>query len=654
MKQYSYKLSSFENLNEILQSDEILSFAKFQSQLVQIYSAKNDSEWYLSIGNAIKELLPSAVIVGASSVGEILEGEILTNSTVVLFSFFESSSVNMFSYKCKPEDEKVIGCNLINDIKSINNDIKGLLLLSTPISNDSGLLFNTLTSENLDYPIFGGGAGDYANARNTSVYNGSQCFKQGVVVVVFSGNHLFIELVTSLGWLPLSKEMTITEVGEMSVKTLDDKPAFSVYEKYLGIKADKNFFQNSLEFPFLIIRNGQMIARTPFFVDQENGAIQLVGDVQVGEKVRIGYGDPQTIMTESLGLQKRMKDFKPEAIFLYSCICRRFLMQQDVDFETLPFNRIAPTAGFYTFGEFYGNNTFCALLNSSLVVVGFREGENDKPIEYKDSILNEIVRQYSDPYANKHSRILSRLLYFINVTTKELEEQNQLLKSLNEQKNEFIGIAAHDLRSPTGIILSFSELLENKIDDKYKGYMEIISQTSSTMLQLINDLLDISKIESGKLDLKRKPIEYIGFVAQNIKLNEYLAQNKRIQIVGDFEMQTQILVIDKGKIEQVLNNLIGNAIKYSHPDSTITVKVFIENDQIVTQIIDQGQGIPEDEIQDIFYPFKKTSVTPTSGEASHGLGLAIVKKIIEGHNGQIGVLSEHGKGSTFYFMLPFA
>jgi signal transduction histidine kinase len=122
--------------------------------------------------------------------------------------------------------------------------------------------------------------------------------------------------------------------------------------------------------------------------------------------------------------------------------------------------------------------------------------------------------------------------------------------------------------------------------------------------------------------------------------------------VSDFGIQNQILSFDDGKIDQVLNNLIGNAIKYSNPNTTITVKVFIENDHIVTQIIDNGQGIPETEINDIFRPFKRSSVRPTSGESSHGLGLAIVKKIIEGHNGEVGVSSEVGKGSNFYFTLP--
>lgn len=652
MKQINFKISSIAYLCEILKSKEIVSFCNFQSQLVQIYSAKNDSKWYTSIGNEIRKIFPLSVIIGASSVGEICDGKMFTDSTVIVFSFFESSSLNIFSYECKPGSEEAIGKALVKDVEKLNADVKGMLLLSTPVTSDAGKLFNSITAYNLSYPVFGGGAGDYANKRKTLVFDGMHCYEQGLISVVFSGDSLHIEPFTYLGWQPLSKEMTITEIGEMSVKSLDGKPAFSVYEKYLGIKADDSFFLNSLEFPFLFYRNGQIIARTPFFVNEKDGSIQLVGDVQVGEKIRIGYGNPQMILAESVHIQKQMQDFNPEAIYLYTCICRRFLLQQDANLETLPFNSIAPTAGFYTFGEFCSNGTVNSLLNSTMVAVGIREGANGKETEHDESILAKNAKPKLDPYTNQHSRILSRLLYFINVTTKELEEQNQLLKSLNDQKNEFLGIAAHDLRNPIGVIQGFSELLEENINDEFKDYTGEITKMSSRMLSLLDDLLDISKIEAGKLDLKKEETDYNAFVAQNIRMNELLAKSKGIKIVSDLEVRGLIVSVDEEKINQVLNNLIGNAIKYSYPGSTITVKVFKEINQLVTQVIDNGQGIPEKEIEGLFYPFKQTSVRPTSGETSHGLGLAIVKKIIEGHNGHVGVSSEFGKGSVFSFILP--
>jgi len=653
MKQFNYIVLSVDFLYDLLQSEEIISCAHFPSQLIQIYSEKNENEWYLSLGKVLRQTFPAAVIVGASSVGEICDGKIKTNSTVISFSFFEESALNLFSYECKPGSEQSIGKTLLESLGSLNTSIKGLLMLSTPVSNDSGKMFNILTESGLSYPLFGGGAGgDSLNMKNTLVFDGNQCYGEGIVAVAFSGINLFVELQTYLEWHPLSREMTITEIDGMSVKTIDEKPAFSVYKKYLGIKADEHFFQNSMEFPFLIDRNGQTIARTPFFVNEKDGAIQLVADVREGEKFRIGYGNPQMILEESIEIQKKMKEFKPQAIFLFSCICRRFLLQQDVDQETLPFNKIAPTGGFYTFGEFCSNSKLSALLNSTLVAVGFREGARIEDLKKSDSWLSDNNSSDLDPYSNQHSRILSRLLYFINETTKELEEQNKALNILNEQKNRFLSIAAHDLRNPISGIRVFSTWLEEHINDESKEYATIIKDESAKMLHLLNNLLDISKIETGSFELNLREADYVAMVQQRIRMNEMLAKEKKIRLVSDFEKPSQMLSFDTEKMEQVLNNLISNAIKYSYPDSIITVKVYCEHQQVVTQVIDHGQGIPEKDIKEIFYPFKKSGAIPTGGEPSHGLGLTIVKKIVEEHHGQIGVRSEWGKGSVFYFTLP--
>jgi signal transduction histidine kinase len=387
-------------------------------------------------------------------------------------------------------------------------------------------------------------------------------------------------------------------------------------------------------------------------VNIHDDSIEFLADIYEGEKFRIGYGNPQNIIEEAVHIHKQMDAFQPQAIFLYSCICRRFLMQNDVELETLPFAQIAPTAGFYTFGEFFSDGNFYSLLNSTMVAVGMREGEPQNQQRTSAPVCFSEINDSIDPYAQKHARILSHLLHFIKVTIGELEDQNERLKALNEQKNEFLGIAAHDLRNPLGVIHGFSELLQDKIDDKYKPYTTMITNAITDMVTLLNDLLDISKIEAGKLGLKLELTEYISTVHQNLKMNEFVASEKNIQIVESFDQDQLFVSIDRGKIEQVLNNLVGNAIKYSYADTTIVVNVFKTGTQITTEVIDQGIGIKPDEIDRIFQPFKRSSNRPTSNESSHGLGLAIVKKIVEGHGGTVGVKSIWGKGSTFFFTLP--
>lgn len=240
--------------------------------------------------------------------------------------------------------------------------------------------------------------------------------------------------------------------------------------------------------------------------------------------------------------------------------------------------------------------------------------------------------------------------------TSELEKLNQRLMDMNQEKNRYIGMVAHDLRNPIGTAEAFSELiLENYQvlpNDEKIEYLDIIRKSCSFSLDLIRDFLDISKIEAGVFDLRLEKIDYVQFLNENVSLNNLLASGKNQQLELQCNLPELQLSFDRNKISQVLNNLIGNAIKYSFPNTKITVAISVENEEVVTKIIDQGQGIPNEELEKIFNPYQTSSVKSTAGEKSTGLGLAIVKKIIESHRGAISVESEVGKGSVFTFRLP--
>jgi signal transduction histidine kinase len=656
MKQYNYKISKIETLNDILQSEEITSFSECKSQLIQIFSAENNSEWYLLLGNAIRKVLPKSIVIGASSVGEICDGKILTNSTVILFSFFETSSLNIFSYECGPGTEEGIGKILLKDTESLNLEVKGMLLLSTPISNNSGIFFNSFTSSDLNYPVFGGGAGDYANKRNTLVFDGTTCYKEGVISVVFSGNNLSIEVLTYLGWHPLSKEMTITEVGEMSVKTIDDKPAFSVYEKYLGISPDENFFQNCLEFPFLIYRNGKVITRVPFFVNDIDGSIQLVADVQVGEKFRIGYGNPQMIIDESMHIQNKMKSFQPESILLYTCICRRFLMQDDVDLETLPFNAIAPTSGFYTFGEFFADGVSKALLNSTMVAVGFREGDKSSKTVHEKLIQEVNAKENFDPYTNQHTRILSKLLYFITVLTKELEEQNQVLESVNAEKDKFFSILAHDLRGPLSTFVALTKIIDEDMAtmelDRIKEITLSMKTSASNIYSLLENLLEWSRMMRGGVDFIPEKFNLKNKIKICTDLLSESAIKKRIELAVSIQDEIEVYA-DNHMFDTIIRNLVSNAIKFTPIGGKVSVQAEFKNESYVeVKISDSGIGMTPGLKSKLFQLNENTNRKGTEGEPSSGLGLLLCREFVEKHDGKIWVESEVGTGSVFSFSIP--
>ncbi|NWJ50575.1 MAG: PAS domain-containing sensor histidine kinase [Bacteroidetes bacterium] len=237
-----------------------------------------------------------------------------------------------------------------------------------------------------------------------------------------------------------------------------------------------------------------------------------------------------------------------------------------------------------------------------------------------------------------------------------LAKQNEMLTDLNEQKNLFLGMAAHDLRNPIASIKGLSELMleihETLKPEETIEFLQMMNSASVHSLQLINDLLTISKIEAGKLDLKREKVNYVAFLKGILKVNQFFARNKQMTLYLHVDEKIPQIDIDKDKIGQVVDNLISNAIKYSFQGTNINIVVEFKNNQVITHIIDQGQGIPQNELPLIFQEFQKTSVRSTGGESSTGLGLAIAKKIVERHGGKISVHSEVGKGSDFFFSIP--
>ena len=238
-----------------------------------------------------------------------------------------------------------------------------------------------------------------------------------------------------------------------------------------------------------------------------------------------------------------------------------------------------------------------------------------------------------------------------------LKRLNNELKELNEQKNHFLGIAAHDLRNPLHCIMSIVGLYQMKYQEQLTAdqamKLAMILKEVRHMNEIITDFLDVSAIEAGQLVLHRQPVNIQTVFQENLKIYEELAYNKNIVIDYQYQgVEGCMLCIDPNKICQAVGNLLSNAIKYSPAGSKITCSVKKDGDQLSLSVQDHGQGIPEDEQQNLFTPFGKTSVKATAGEPSIGLGLAIVKKIIETHGGRVEVLSKASKGSIFTVVLP--
>jgi signal transduction histidine kinase len=251
---------------------------------------------------------------------------------------------------------------------------------------------------------------------------------------------------------------------------------------------------------------------------------------------------------------------------------------------------------------------------------------------------------------------LSRLNNELVTLQRELAKTNAELEALIDQKNQFLGMAAHDLRNPLFVVQSCANHLlaeaSPRLHEEQIEFLSVIESYSGFMLQMVEDLLDVSAIESGKLVLSPRPTDLVALVERNLSFNSVLAETKGIHLTFRHSGDVPMVNLDPVKVEQVLNNLISNAIKYSHPGSSVELRLSQQRDEMVVSVRDHGQGIPQEELDRLFKWFGRTSVRGTGGERSTGLGLAISRRIVDGHEGRIWVESEVGKGSTFAFSLP--
>ena len=269
-----------------------------------------------------------------------------------------------------------------------------------------------------------------------------------------------------------------------------------------------------------------------------------------------------------------------------------------------------------------------------------------------------------DSWEGEQKEVLADVLYedFTRVYNdlanlqREAARQNAELQRLYLEMHRLLSMAAHDLRSPLGTIQLLADCLRESAGERLESeeiaMIKEIEQASDTMRRLVEDLLDVSKVEATGLSMTPSPTDLVALIQANTALNRSLAKRKHIQVVFETDHPRLVVNMDAERIRQVLNNLCSNAVKFSMPDSFIRITLACEPSVALISVMDEGQGIPPEELPRLFHAFSRTSVQPTEGESSTGLGLAICKKIILAHGGKIWAESTPGRGSTFRFTLP--
>jgi signal transduction histidine kinase len=229
-------------------------------------------------------------------------------------------------------------------------------------------------------------------------------------------------------------------------------------------------------------------------------------------------------------------------------------------------------------------------------------------------------------------------------------------ESANQTKSQFLANMSHELRTPLNSIIGFSDMLDEeifgKLNPKQNKYVSNINRSGRHLLNIINDILDISKIEAGKMDLDPELFSINQLLDELMQNMEPLASNKEIGLLIEDDVPGCELYADKLKIRQALYNLLSNAIKFTPAGGSVRIFAECSPDKLSVSVRDTGIGISEDQQKELFKPFRQLDPATNREYEGTGLGLVLVKRFVEMHGGNVLVKSIPGKGSTFSIVIP--
>ena len=650
------------NLQEITASE---AYQRAGSVLAQVYIESWSKNHIANIMSTIQKSLTKAEVIGMTNVNrelffsnpifhEVNGGD---GSAVIDLLCFESTQVEVCVFDTKSMPELIAGGNLGN-LLSEKNDVKGVHLLTAGVGLAIEDFLTMASAENPDVVFFGqsASAGRWIEVSENEEIDGVVWYKnrmlnRGFIAVLLEGEQLVIRTGYNFGWTPIGKKMTVTGMrNEQVVSEIDSVPAAYVYKHYFGLEHSQLISENVCEFPFAVRRGDRLLARIGIGTDNPDDLL-FSAQIFEGDELQLTYGDPEVIFAESFADAMEVRFFQPQAIQLIECLNRNVLLKEEVQIEHEYYESILKDL-MITHGnsEILYDAEGGGELNSALVSVAMREGEPSEP-----SPQIQECDKARCKYQRKTIPLVHRMTRFLEATTHDLEEAVEQSVKANRAKSQFMSSISHEIRTPINAILGLDEMIvRESAEQNIRKYAMDIQNSGRTLLALINDLLDSSRIESGKLEII--PVEYELSSMLNDLVNMISVRAREKDLTFRVKVDSAIphvLYGDDTRIKQCALNVLTNAVKYTNRGTvTLSVSFAKLNESRIglsVTVEDTGIGIKEEDIPRLFTPFERIEEERNHSIEGTGLGMNIVKALLTLMDSSLQVKSVYGEGSVFSF-----
>lgn len=427
MKQLQFEYVNPDSLKRDLDRISKFSRSNMVSAVVfRIFAETGRDERITIICDTIRQMIPQAVYIGCITDGNIFNGDLATGDIIVSCTVFEyaSTEIEVFQYDMPKQEQKAVVADLKEKLKE-RPWVKAIEMLVTINSVSFTDFCSEIETVDPSIEIYGGGAfgPDEAHQEGAVFSSAGAYTTHGVAFLLMGGDDYHCKTIHITGWKPLGRTLLITKAEGSILSEINFEPAYNTYQRYLNIPNDDNFFNNTLEFPLFYQHKGMDILRAPIAC-LDDGSLVMTSDVEERVNARLAYGDPWTILNSIRECGIRIQSFQPQYFVVFSCAARRsFWGDVDLNKETLPFQSLAPTTGFFTSGEFLRSGNTMNLHNVTLVICAMREGG------LEENYSNSFAMTSEELFDGKMSMI-SRLATFIDVSTEELYDAYHQMERL--------------------------------------------------------------------------------------------------------------------------------------------------------------------------------------------------------------------------------